>query len=171
MTLAHIGIGVFALGASFETAWRAEAAAALSPGQSLRLGGYELRLDSIGQVFGPNFEAERAHIRVTDTAGRLVCDAAPERRLYAAGGQTVSGVAICPSALDDVYVVSGEARAAANGSEAWLIRGYWNPWVRLVFAGPLLMALGGLVSLTDRRLRFAVTARSRAAAAAPAPAE
>jgi cytochrome c-type biogenesis protein CcmF len=68
-------------------------------------------------------------------------------------------------------VVSGEARPAANGTAAWLIRGYWNPWVRLVFAGPLLMALGGLVSLTDRRLRFAVTARSRAAAAAPAPAE
>jgi cytochrome c-type biogenesis protein CcmF len=171
MTLAHIGIGVFALGASFETAWRAEAAAALSPGQSLRLGGYELRLDSVGQAFGPNFEAERAHIRVTDAAGRLVCNAAPERRLYAAGGQTVSGVAICPSLLDDVYVVSGEARPAANGTAAWLIRGYWNPWVRLVFAGPLLMALGGLVSLTDRRLRFAVTARSRAAAAAPAPAE
>ena len=162
---------VFALGASFETAWRAEAAAALSPGQSLRLGGYELRLDSVGQVFGPNFEAERAHIRVTDAAGRLICDAAPERRLYAAGGQTVSGVAICPSALDDVYVVSGEARPTASGGQAWLIRGYWNPWVRFIFAGPLLMALGGLLPLTDRRLRFAVTARSRATAAQPAPAE
>ena len=137
----------------------------------MRLGGYELRLDSVGQVFGPNFEAERAHIRVTDAAGRLVCGAAPERRLYAASGQTVSGVAICPSVLDDVYVVSGEARAAANGSEAWLIRGYWNPWVRMVFAGPLLMALGGLISLTDRRLRFAITARSRASAPAAAPAE
>jgi cytochrome c-type biogenesis protein CcmF len=171
MTLAHIGIGVFALGAAFETAWRAEAAAALTPGQSLRLGGYELRLDSVGQVFGPNFEAERAHIHVTDDAGRLVCEATPERRLYAAGGQTVSGVAICPSVLDDVYVVSGEARPAANGASAWLIRGYWNPWVRFVFLGPLLMALGGLLSLTDRRLRFAVTARSRAAAPAAAPAE
>jgi len=171
MTLAHIGIGVFALGASFETAWRAEAAAALSPGQSFRLGAYELRLDSVGQVFGPNFEAEQAHIRVTDAAGRLVCEATPERRLYAARDQTVSGVAICPSALDDVYVVSGEARAAASGAKAWLIRAYWNPWVRFIFAGPLLMALGGLISLTDRRLRFALTARSRAAAAAPAPAE
>jgi cytochrome c-type biogenesis protein CcmF len=50
------------------------------------------------------------------------------------------------------------------------VRAYWNPWVRFVFAGPLIMALGGLVSLTDRRLRFAVTAKVRAALA-PAAAE
>jgi cytochrome c-type biogenesis protein CcmF len=176
MTLAHVGIGVFALGASFETAWRTEAAAALVPGQSMHLGAFELRLDSVGEVFGPNFEAERARIRVTDGAGALVCDAAPERRLYAAGGQTVSGVAICPSLLDDVYVVSGEGRAGASGATTWLIRAYWNPWVRFVFAGPLVMALGGLISLSDRRLRFAVTARvrrklGRPPAPAPEPAE
>ncbi|HEY1751328.1 MAG TPA: heme lyase CcmF/NrfE family subunit [Caulobacteraceae bacterium] len=171
MTLAHIGIGVFALGASFETAWRAEATEVLRLGQSMHLAGFELRLDRVGQVFGPNFEAERAHLRVTDRAGRLICEAAPERRLYAAGGQTISGVAICPRVLDDVYVVEGDRRDAAGGP-GWLIRGYWNPWVRFVFLGPLLMALGGLVSLSDRRLRFAITARARAARQpAPAPAE
>jgi cytochrome c-type biogenesis protein CcmF len=179
MTLAHIGIGVFALGASFETAWRTDAAAALAPGQSMHLGAYVLRLDSVGEVFGPNFEAERAHLRVTDGSGALVCNAAPERRLYAADGQTVSGVAICPNLLDDVYVVSGQGRADAGGVRTWLIRAYWNPWVRFVFAGPLLMALGGLISLSDRRLRFAVTSRVRKAVGrtppeaepAPEPAE
>ncbi|HXQ15726.1 MAG TPA: heme lyase CcmF/NrfE family subunit [Caulobacteraceae bacterium] len=220
MTLAHIGIGVFALGASFETAWRAEATEALGLGQTMHLGGYTLRLERVAQEFGPNFEAERAYIRVTDASGALLCEAEPDRRLYAAGGQTVSGVAICPRLLDDVYVVSGEKRlgsspaggggpqrggggslpssAAANqalsaasggarviapppplrgpppptGEEnaTYLVRAYWNPWVHFVFAGPLIMALGGLVSLTDRRLRFAVTARVRAALA-PAAAE
>jgi cytochrome c-type biogenesis protein CcmF len=48
------------------------------------------------------------------------------------------------------------------------VRAYWNPWVHFVFAGPLIMALGGLVSLTDRRLRFAVTAKVRAALATAA---
>jgi cytochrome c-type biogenesis protein CcmF len=172
MTLAHIGIGVFALGASFETAWRAEATEAMRLGQSVHLAGYELRLDQVGPELGPNYTAERALIRITDRSGGLLCVAAPDRKLYAANGQTISGVAICPTALDDMYVVLGDRRAGPGGAPVWVVRAYWNPWVRLIFAGPLLMALGGLLSLSDRRLRFAVTRRVRAAAApAPAPAE
>jgi len=170
MTLAHIGIGVFALGASFETAWRTEATEVLSLGQTMHLGAFELRLDRVAQSFGPNYEAEQAFIRVTGAGGRFVCEAEPDRRLYAADGQTVSGVAICANLLDDVYVVSGEPRPNVNGTQTHLVRAYWNPWVRFVFAGPLIMALGGLISLTDRRLRFAVTAKVRAALA-PAAAE
>jgi cytochrome c-type biogenesis protein CcmF len=60
------------------------------------------------------------------------------------------------------------------GGQGWLIRAYWNPWARLIFGGPLLMALGGAVSLSDRRLRIATGARVRAqgaAGAVPEPAE
>ena len=171
MTLAHIGIGVFALGAAVETAWRLEATEALTLGQSIRLAGFELRLDRVAEVFGPNYIAARAYIRVTDPQGHGLCEAEPERRVYAAGGQDVSQVAICGRGLDQVYVVAGDRRATPGGP-AVLVRAYWNPWVRLIFAGPLLMALGGLLSLSDRRLRFAVTSRARAAVApAPAPAE
>ena len=169
MTLAHIGIGVFALGAAFETAWRTEATEALSPGQSMRLAGYQLRLERVGEAFGPNYAAQRAIVRVTDRAGSFVCEAAPERRVYASNGQSLSHVAICARGLDDLYIVAGDARAAANGTGV-LVRGYWNPWVRLVFAGPLLMAAGGLLSLSDRRVRFAITSRVRAVSAS-APAE
>jgi cytochrome c-type biogenesis protein CcmF len=172
MTLAHLGVGLFALGAAYETAYRTETAEALTLGQSFRIAGFDLRLDSANQMFGPNFEAQRVLIRVTDQAGRFVCEAEPERRLYAADGQTVSGVAICAQPLDDLYIVSGEPRASASGAPAFLVRAYWNPWVRFIFAGPLLMALGGIVSLSDRRLRFAAAARLRAqAGVAPSPAE
>jgi len=167
MTLAHIGVGLFAMGAATETAWRAEAAQPLSPGQTMRLAGFELRLDRAEEVSGPNYEAQRVVLRVTEASGRFVCEAEPERRVYAAQGQTTSQVAICPGLLDDVYVVTGDARAAADGTDAFLIRAYWNPWVRLVFFGPLFMALGGALSLSDRRLRFAAPARARAA---PSPA-
>jgi len=64
----------------------------------------------------------------------------------------------------------GDRRDAGGGASAWLIQAYWNPWVRLIFFGPVIMALGGFLSLSDRRLRFAVTARARAALA-PQPAE
>src|SRR5262249_36216060 len=100
-----------------------------------------------------------------------VCEAAPERRVYAAGGQAVSQVAICERPLDDLYIVAGD-RQAGSGGGAVLGRAYWNPWGRLVFLGPVLMALGGALSLSDRRLRFAVTARGKAQPTlAPAPAE
>jgi cytochrome c-type biogenesis protein CcmF len=75
--------------------------------------------------------------------------------------------------LSDLYVVLGDNRPQPNGADAWLVTAHWNPWARLIWLGPLLMALGGLVSLSDRRLRFALprTARAPAGALAPEPAE
>ncbi len=155
-TLAHAGMGVFVLGASFETAWRVEQAQALSLNQSFKLGAYELTLTDVGSVEGPNYLAERGLVSITDKAGRVVCKAQPERRFYPTGGQTTSEVHICPKGLDDLYIVLGERRAGEGGKPAWLVRAYVNPWVRLIFLGPLLMAIGGAVSLSDRRLRLGV---------------
>ncbi|MDR6623767.1 heme lyase CcmF/NrfE family subunit [Caulobacter segnis] len=159
-TLAHAGLGLFVLGASFETAWRVEAAQALGLNGSQPLGAYTLTLKKVGTVEGPNYLAERGVVDVVDKAGRLVCRATPERRFYPTGGQTTSEVSICPSLLNDVYVVMGERRAGEGGKPAWLIRAYVNPWVRLIFLGPLLMAIGGVVSLSDRRARLGVGRRT-----------
>jgi cytochrome c-type biogenesis protein CcmF len=157
MTLAHLGLGVFVLGACYETGWKAEAAETLSRGGSLDVGGYHLVLDQVGDVDGPNYEAERALIHAT-RAGKPVCTAEPERRFYPAGGQTTSEVAICYRGLSHLYVVLGERRDKA-GAPIWLVRAYWNPWATLLFLGPVIMGLGGLVSLSDRRLRLGVARR------------
>ena len=93
-----------------------------------------------------------------------VCTAAPERRFYPTGGQTTSKVALCLQGVSDVYVVFGERRAGPSGGPAWLVRVYWNPWARLIFLGPLLMALGGGISLSDRRLRIGLPRRAAASA-------
>jgi cytochrome c-type biogenesis protein CcmF len=159
MTLAHLGLGIFVLGACFETSWKAEAAEALPVGGSLDVGGYHLSFDKIGGVDGPNFEAERAVISVT-RAGADICTATPERRFYPAGGQTTSEVFICTRGFSHLYVVLGERREAP-GAPVWLVRGYWNPLALLIFLGPAVMALGGAVSLSDRRLRLAPGARAR----------
>lgn len=160
-TLAHAGLGLFVLGASFETAWRVEAAQAMSLNDSQPLGAYTLTLKKVGTVEGPNYLAERGVVDVVDKAGRVVCRATPERRFYPTGGQTTSEVSICPGLLDDIYVVMGERRAGEGGKPAWLIRAYVNPWVRLIFLGPLLMAVGGVVSLSDRRVRLGVGRRAQ----------
>jgi cytochrome c-type biogenesis protein CcmF len=162
MTLAHLGLGVFVLGACFEVGWKIEAAEALPVGGRLQVGAYELVLDKVVDADGPNYDAERGIVRAT-RGGKLVCDARPERRFYMAGGQTTSEVALCYRGLDHLYVVLGEQRGG-DAAPVWLVRAYWNPWASLIFLGPVIMALGGFMSLSDRRLRIAVGRRRETAA-------
>jgi cytochrome c-type biogenesis protein CcmF len=157
MTLAHLGLGVFVLGAVYETAWKVEAAETLRPGQALNIGAYHVTLDGVRPVDGPNYEADEATLTVTRN-GRFVCRETPQRRLYSPGGQTTSEIGLCYQGMSHVYLVLGERRG--EGAEAgWLVRAYWNPWASLIFAGPVLMGLGGLISLSDRRLRLGVARR------------
>jgi len=152
-------MGLFVLGACFETGWKVEAAQALPVGGQLQIGAYHLILDEVRGVEGPNFDAERGAMRAYKD-GVQVCAPKPERRFYPAGGQTTSEVAICTLGLNHLYLVLGERRAGPGGAPVWLVRGYWNPWALLIFLGPVVMALGGLISVSDRRLRLGVAARA-----------
>ncbi|MDB5496394.1 MAG: cycK [Phenylobacterium sp.] len=158
MTLAHLGLGVFVLGACFELGWKAESAETLPVGGALDVGGYHLVLEGVGPVEGPNYDAERGTIRATRD-GKPVCTGEPERRFYPAGGQTTSEVAICYRGASHLYMVLGERREAPGGAPVWLVRAYWNPWATLIFLGPVIMGLGGLTSLSDRRMRLGVARR------------
>jgi cytochrome c-type biogenesis protein CcmF len=170
-TLAHAGLGVFVLGACFETAFRTELAQTLAPGESMKLAGYELRLDKVSTVDGENYTADHAVLTATKD-GRVVCTGAPERRTYpGAAGQTTSKVAICYLGSSQLYTVLGDPRPRPDGTKSWLIRSFWNPWVDFIWLGPIMMALGGLVSLSDRRLRFALPKAAKAQAAAGLAAE
>lgn len=159
MTLAHLGLGVFVLGAVFETTWKVEAAEALPVGGSLDVGAYHVTLEAVRPVAGPNYDADRGTVTVTRN-GRAVCQAAPERRLYTVGGQTTSEVGLCYRGMSHIYVVLGERRDGGT----YLVRAYWNPWASLIFLGPAIMAVGGLISLSDRRLRLGVGRRKERAA-------
>ena len=161
MTLAHLGLGVFVLGACMETGWKDEAAETLAVGGALDVGGYHLSLESVAPADGPNYQAERGVIRATRD-GKPICMAAPERRFYWTGAQTTSEVALCYRGTSHLYVVLGERRGTAQ-APVWLVRAYWNPWASLIFLGPVIMGLGGLASLSDRRLRLGVGARRKSA--------
>ena len=157
MTLAHMGLGVFVLGAVFETTWKLETAEALPIGGSLNIGAYHVTLDDVRPFEGPNFDADRATLTVT-RAGKPVCTVQPEQRQFTTGGQTTSEVGLCYRGASHIYLVLGERRDG-EGKPKWLVRAYWNPWESLIFIGPTIMALGGFVSLTDRRLRLGVGRR------------
>jgi len=154
MTFAHLGLGVFVLGAVFETTWKIEAAEALPVGGGLDVGAYHVSLDAVNPVAGPNYDADRGLITITRD-GRPVCKVEPERRTYTTGGQTTSEVGLCYRGASHVYIVLGERRDGGT----YLVRAYWNPWASLIFLGPVIMGVGGLVSLSDRRLRLGVGRR------------
>jgi cytochrome c-type biogenesis protein CcmF len=154
-------LGVFVLGAVVETGYRVEAARPLAVGQSLQAGKWTVTLDDVRIVEGPNYLAEQGHLIVSVPGGRSRTVTA-ERRFFPTGGQTTTEVGLDFRGLDDVYVVLGERAQSPDGARAWNVRVWWNPWARLIFLGPLIMALGGVLSLLDRRLRLAVGARKAA---------
>ena len=161
MTLAHAGLGVFVLGAVVETGFKAETARPLALGEAVTAGGWRASRDDVRVIEGPTYLAEQGRftIRPSGDNGRARIVTA-ERRFFPAGGQTTTEVGLDFRGLSDVYVVLGE-RTEADGRPAWNVRLYWNPWARLIFLGPVIMALGGVLSLLDRRLRVAAPARRR----------
>ncbi len=161
MVLAHIGLGVFVLGAVVESHARISTQAVMAVGDSARLGHYELSFTGTYQAAGPNYDAQGGVFSIADTSGHRLCEARPQRRFYPASNEVQSKVWLCFQPLDDLYVVMAQPQEKA-GQAAWQVRFFYNPWVRLIFFGPLLMALGGVLSLSDRRLRLGVATKAKA---------
>jgi len=106
-------------------------------------------------VQGPNYLADRGSVMYLRD-GREVRMLHPEKRHYASGGQVMTDAAIHASALVDVYAALGEPL----GDGAWAVRAHIKPFVRWIWAGAILMTLGGLVSATDKRFRRAPSPRT-----------
>jgi len=165
MTLAHFGMGVFVLGACIEIGGKVEVVKVMAAGDTMDFGAYQLRLDSVGPFDGPNYIAERGHVTVTKH-GSPVCQGAPEQRTFPQpqGRTDTAEVALCYRGATHLYVRLGDRRPGPDGVDRWMITSYVNPWATLIFLGPFLMALGGVTSLSDRRLRLGVARKSKAAA-------
>jgi cytochrome c-type biogenesis protein CcmF len=162
--IAHAGIGVLAAGIA-GMGLAQERLAALAPGESTQLAGYEWRLEGVRDVTGPNWTARRATISVLRD-GQVLHVMEPSRRWFPTSRQHTTEVAIRTNLLYDLYTVLGEEDAAAGRA---VIRIHFNllaPWIWL---GAAIMALGGALSLSDRRVRVSAPNR-RAAPQAAAPA-
>ena len=160
MLLAHIGLGVFVLGAVVESHAKLSIQEVMAVGDTSHLGAYELTLTGTYQAAGSNYDASGGVFTIVRD-GRQVCEARPQRRFYPASNEVQSKVWLCFEPLNDLYVVMAQPQSKA-GKPAWQVRFFYNPWVRLIFFGPLLMALGGILSLSDRRLRLGVATKARA---------
>ncbi|HAU79487.1 heme lyase CcmF/NrfE family subunit [Stenotrophomonas sp. TWI273] len=148
MLLAHGGVAVFLAGALLVEALNVQREVALAPGQSLVVGTYEVRFEGVDHQQGPNYVADRGHLRVLQHDRELAL-LHPEKRLYASGGQVMTEAGIHARLNGDVYVALGESL----GNNAWAVRVHIKPFVRWIWLGALLMALGGFVTAADRRFR------------------
>jgi len=163
MVLAHLGVAVFVAGVTLVKGYESEQDANLKPGDSVALGPYEFRLESVRPVQGPNYAAAQARISVT-RGGRPVAVLVPERRTYAVQDQTMTEAAIDTGLARDLYVSLGDPLPGG----AWLVKVQVKPFIDWIWGGCLLMALGGLLAASDRRYRVSVPAAQRETAEAAA---
>ncbi len=143
--LAHAGLGITLLGIAGTISWRSEAMDVLSPGQSVRIGGYSLQFGGVTSMAGPNYMANRGAF-VLRRNGAEIARLAPEMRVYPVEGQSVSKTAIRTTGFSNLYVALGDNR----GGGRWLVRAFIHPFAPFIWFGGGLMALGGFASLLSR---------------------
>jgi cytochrome c-type biogenesis protein CcmF len=155
MLLAHFGMAVFVAGVTVVSGYAVEKDVRMEPGETVTLGAYVFRLDGISERRGPNYTAVRATLSVTDN-GRPLGTLSPERRVYTVSRSPMTETDINRGFTRDLYVALGEPVSAT----AWGMRVYYKPLVGWIWGGCVLMALGGVLAVLDRRYR----ARRQAAA-------
>ena len=160
MCLAHLGVGLFTLGVTVTQSYRIEKDIALSPGERFELRDYTFEFVSTRPVQGPNYQAIEAEVRVLRGA-RLVTVLHPQKRVYRVQQSPMTEAGIEAGWNRDLFVAMGEDL----GDGAWSLRLQYKPMVRFIWLGALVMALGGLVAVTDRRYRLQRTAADEPARA------
>jgi cytochrome c-type biogenesis protein CcmF len=162
MSIAHIGVGMFAIGASGVESYKIEKDVALKPGGSFLIAGYNFRFVNAVDVKGPNYDAVEALMEVTRD-GKPVAILKPQKRHYWVQQTDNSQAAISVGWSRDLFVAMGNPL----GEGAWSMRIQYKPLVRYIWLGALVMAIGGFMAATDRRYRARVQATVRAGAGAP----
>ncbi len=146
---AHAGIGVALIGIVCETTWNSEYIGTMKEGDTTKIAGYELRMDGLTQRQGPNYRELIASFAVS-LDGQKLSEMTPSKRNFTTrGGMGTTEAALLSRGVSQLYISLGDP--TPNGGIA--VRVYHKPLVLLIWFGPVLMAFGGILSLSDRRLR------------------
>ncbi|WP_170439324.1 heme lyase CcmF/NrfE family subunit [Ruegeria arenilitoris] len=161
--IAHTGLGVTIFAIAGLTAWEVEDIRVARIGETFDVGGFSFTLDGVREVEGPNYFSTMADVQVQKD-GREISTLNPEKRTYPVAAMPTTEAAIDYRFLRDVYVVIGDQQDDGG----WVMRTYIKPLANWIWGGCILMALGGLFSLSDRRFRVAAGARKAPAGGVPA---
>ncbi len=154
MLLAHFGIAVFIVGVTMVKSFESEKDVKMNVGEVATIGGYAFRFDGVTEVQGPNYQALRGTLTVSK-GDEVVAVMHPEKRAYTARNDSpMTEAAIKGGITRDLYVAMGEPIDTSNVMGAWAIRIHIKPFVRWIWMGCIIMAIGGLLAVFDRRYRL-----------------
>ena len=161
--LGHVGLAITAIGITGMTVWAHEDQHGFAPGQTIEIPGYELQLVDVTESQGPNYARQAGKLNVFQD-GRLITTLNPERRFFPVEQQMTTEAALSVGFTRTLYAAIGEQ----NDRGQWQVRFYVHPFVSWIWAGAVIMAFGGFISLTDARFRLPTRASSGKLSAAPA---
>ena len=150
MHLAHLGIAVIVIGITFVKGYEEERDVRMSIGDTVSLSNYRFQLTDVAIADGPNYKALRASVEVSKD-GRVIEILEPEKRKYFSSAMPMTEAAIDYGWFRDLYVALGDP--IQGGAPQWSMRVYYKPFVSWLWGGAVLMVLGGLFSISDRRYR------------------
>ncbi len=148
MMLAHVGVAVTMTGITLVSIYSEEQDIRMMPGEQVAFAGYQFQFDGVKPVKGPNYRADQGALIVT-RENQEVTRLYPEKRFYQAKQSIMTEAAIDAGLTRDIYVALGEPLPGG----AWAVRLHYKPFVRWLWLGGLLMALGGFLAMADKRYR------------------
>ena len=150
MQIAHLGLVITVIGVTLTSTYSVEKDVRLGMNDKVDLGAYQFEWLGVREYSGANFESIQAKVAVLRN-GQVIEYLYPEKRLYVVQNRSMTEAAIDSGLLRDVYVAIGEPL----DNDEWAVRVYYKPFVRWLWLGALVMALGGGVAMTDKRYRLA----------------
>ena len=149
MCTAHSGVAIFIIGVAMVQSYQVEKDMRMDVGDTVEMGGYTFRFDGVTTAKGPNYNANRGTVTVLKD-GEVDTVLYPEKRVYTVQTMPMTEAAIDTGLTRDLYVSLGEPVSGG----AWSVRVYYKPFVDWIWGGAFIMALGGLLAITDRRYRL-----------------
>ena len=157
MTVAHIGVSVFIVGITLTSLYSQEKDVRLEPGQKYQLAEYEFEFRGVEQNQGANFVASQGIVIVSKN-GKMIQQLKPQKRIYNVQKMPMTEAAIDAGISRDLFVALGEP---LDDKGAWSVRLYVKPFIRWIWIGAVIMSLGGLLAVTDRRYRSVKVKKSK----------
>jgi cytochrome c-type biogenesis protein CcmF len=151
MQLAHLGVAAFIIGVTMVKGYETERDVRMEIGDTVQAGDYVFQFVGVRELEGPNYHAYQGTVNITKN-NKFVTQLYPEKRTYNASGMPMTEAAIDTGFMRDLYVSLGEPIPDSNG--AWAVRVYHKPFIDWIWAGCLMMALGGVLAISDRRYRI-----------------